>query len=312
MIEKGVLRFGMSESHTFYLYYLKNYLQDRSDKDKKTICDILNRKLRWFYSATGFYDKNKKTMKNTHFTNWIWEDALLNLENDDETPVFKKYMDIVIELLQQENSYIIFHLSFQLYQHHIFHEKFLSCKHFNPPMKEMIEKYHKTIKNNNILIISSFTELIQSQIENGNFYKIIESVYPEETDYKINKVQYLKTKYTYFNDGPDNNIFETFDNYIKELETMDNDYNVVLISCGAYGLLFYKYFQEKGKIPILMGGYIQPFFGILNERTKKHAPQQITNEFKYDVDKIRDYLVMDIDPKYKPSYYKQLEGGCFW
>ena len=103
MIEKGVLRFGLSESHTFYLYYLKNYLQDRSDNDKKMICDILHEKLRWFYSATGFYDKSKKTMKNTRFTNWIWEDALRNLENDDETPVFKKYMEIMLQLLEQEN-----------------------------------------------------------------------------------------------------------------------------------------------------------------------------------------------------------------
>ena len=311
MIEKGVFRFGQSESHMIYLYYMEKYLATNLPiNEKDLINNLKHSKLRWFYTATGFYDKNKKTCKNLKKTGWVWQDALLNLENDEDTTIFKKYMEVMIDLLKQEHEYVNFILHFKLSNYNIFHNNFFSKTKFNCPNKELIDQYYKTINKKNVLIISSFTELIQNQIENGNFYKIVESLYPNEKDYKINNVQYLKTKYTYFNDGPDNNIFETFDNYIKELENYDNNYKVVLISCGAYGMLFYKYFRERDKIPILMGGLIQPFFGILNNRVKKIEPN--TMDDFYNVNELKEYLITEIDEKYKPSYYKELESGCFW
>lgn len=311
MIEKGVLRFGLSESNIIYIYYVENYMTNLSLNDKNKNTYLKHKKLRWFYSATGFYDKSKKTSKNLKKTGWAWEDAMYNLENDEDTPLFKKYMEIMLDLLKQEHEYVSFTVHESFIVNDTFHKNFFSKTKFNQPDKEMIDKYYKTINNKNVLIISSFTELIHNQIENGNFYKIVESLYPNEKDYKINNVQYLKTKYTYFNDGPDNNIFETFDNYIKDLEeNYDNNYNVVLISCGAYAMLFYKYFRERGKIPILMGGLIQPFFGILNNRVKTIDPK-IMNNF-YNVNELKEYLITEIDEKYKPSYYKELESGCFW
>lgn len=314
MIKSGLLRFGMSESRIFFIYYMENFFKEKNLKPQLEYIIALKKSfLRWLYTATGFYDKTKNTNINTKRTGWVWEDSLRNLENDSDTIIFTKYMNIMLELLSEKHEYLNLLVPQDYFPN--YKNAYIWFIEKNNKDNSLKDKYHyyETIKNNNILIISAFTELIQQQIESGNFYKIVEYLYPDEKNYSINKIQYLKSKYTYFNDGPDNNIFETFEKYIQELQNYQNDYNIVLISCGAYGPLFYKYFRKQGKIPIIMGGDIQPFFGILNQRIKSHNPKALSLYWEYnDMNYLNPYLIHEIDEKYKPKNYKQIEDGCFW
>jgi hypothetical protein len=65
-----------------------------------------------------------------------------------------------------------------------------------------------------------------------------------------------------------------------------------------------KKFYDNGKNVCTVGGQLQGFFGILNNRHKNfNKCKEIPN---------KEYWILDIPEQYKPDGYKTLEDGCYW
>ena len=157
------------------------------------------------------------------------------------------------------------------------------------------------IKNQKILVISPFSPLIKLQIDNGNCKKI----YPNTPD--IQKTLIYKFPYTFFNNGPDNNILETNEKIFNDIiKTVENDYDNVIISCGAYSCILAEKFTEINKNVLTVGGDLQTFFGILNGRTKEYYKK---NNIELNN---KDCWILEIDNEYKPEGYMKIENGCYW
>jgi len=153
------------------------------------------------------------------------------------------------------------------------------------------------IKERNILIISPFSILIKNQIESGNV-KIIYNTFPD-----IGKVYTYTNEYTFFNNGPHNNIFETTKIIVDNIKNSGNDFDSVIISCGAYGCLIAKELYDYGKNVCIIGGNLQKFFGILNKRERTKNKIKIQHE---------EFWITKIPDEYKPKDYMKIENGCYW
>lgn len=167
------------------------------------------------------------------------------------------------------------------------------------------DEMFKFIKDKKILIISPFSPLIKNQIENGNCKKIYKDTPSIDTIYTY------KFPYTFFNKGPHNNILETTDYIYNDINTnINNDYCSVLISCGAYGCLIAEKFYNNNKNVCVLGGDIQTFFGILNNRTKGQTINNKTTIVNKEYC-INEYWI-NVPDEYKPLGYEKIEGGCYW
>ena len=86
-------------------------------------------------------------------------------------------------------------------------------------------------------------------------------------------------------------------NKIKEEE-----FDIALIGCGAYGLPLASEVKKMGKIAIHMGADVQLLFGIKGNRWDGTA----VSEKLYN-----DYWVYPGE-EYKPKSYVSVENGCYW
>jgi hypothetical protein len=237
----------------------------------------------WLYTTSGYYDKTIKSdyMNATHSVN--------------DTIIYKKYMNTLLDFVKNADIF-----SLNVHDDIILHDKQL-FNNFIENIKKTKKNHisnndiYKYIENKEILIISPFAPLFREQIINGNVKKI----YPEMTQVK-NIIAY-KNIYTFFNNGPDNNIFETTNKIIEDIKQIKENYDSVIISCGAYSLLLAKELYDIGKNVCVIGGELQPYFGIVNKRMK-------------NIDNLpnKEFWITSIPDEYKPTDYMKIENGCYW
>ena len=155
--------------------------------------------------------------------------------------------------------------------------------------------------NKKVLIVSSFANLIKQQHESGNLNKLY-SNYPP-----VANMVYYTSPYTFFNKGPDKNILETCENVFNDIEKIKDDFDLVVISFGAYSNLLAYYIESRlNKDTITLGEQIQTYFGIINGR-KKYFMKQNNEELKN-----KEYYITEIPEEYKPENYMKIEKGCYW
>ena len=122
------------------------------------------------------------------------------------------------------------------------------------------EPWTMALKGKKVLVISPFAETIQKQ------YQIREKLYenpevlPEFTLYTVKAVQ---------TGGEEKD--DRFSDWFEALEYMYNesmqyDFDVAILSCGAYALPLGARFKQAGKSAIHMGGVCQMLFGIKGRR----------------------------------------------
>ena len=276
-----ILRFGMTECSLLFLYWLNKYKQIKITKpiDKKCL-------IKWLYTTSGYYDNVIKS----HYMDAI--------HTDEDTEIYIKYMNIVLEFIKESDIYTCLYHKFNL-NDELNEFKLLINAKKNQDINDQI--VFDFIKNKKILIISPFSPLIKDQLISGNCKKIYNNTPDIDTIYTYT------FPYTFFNKGPHNNILETADHIYNEIITnINNDYDSVLISCGAYGCLMAKKFYDNGKNVCTLGGDLQTMFGILNGRTRDYynnANKEIPN---------KEYWITKIPDVYKPKDYMKIENGCYW
>ena len=275
MPEKN-LRLGFTEMTLLFIYWLEKYNKNKTDKHMK------NMMIKWLYTTSGYYD-------NTISSNYM---NASHIKKDPD--VYEKYFETLLNFIKNSDNFIygIHNCSYDKELKYFL--EFIKSKN---DQCQNIDFMFSKIKNRKILLISPFAELMKQQYESNNCHKIYDN-FPN-----VEKISYYKNIYTFFNKGPHNNILETIDYLFNNINKTinSNDYNVVIISAGAYSNLLAKKFYDINKDVLTIGRELTTFFGILNKR----------NCGERNIENI-NYYITNIPEKYKPDGYEKIEGGCYW
>jgi len=308
------LRLGLTESTLLYIYYMNNInknaqIQD-NETDFKTLYDLTQCLINYLYSTSGYYNKNDKLDS-------------INFETIHSNDNYVNYMNKLISSIKNSTT-CIFHLHKlpEIYYQHlsdftIFLDNKLIFSEFYYNYSDDV-KYNETFTSNtniinnskNILLINPLSKLFISQFDNNNMFSINKSTFfvnknMEYNNFILNKDTNLiafENRYTFFNNGPNNNNLETFEKMCDELLNINSDYETAIISCGSYSLLFADFIHKLHKNVIILGGSeINTMFGIKHQRYLDFNPNFIYNEHW-----------IDIPEELKPECYKNIENGCYW
>ena len=282
-------RIGYTEGSLLFIYWLKYLSNLKLEYDEITFLNNEYIKLlNWLHSTSGFYNKK---ISASYFD--------INID-DYNHEILNEYLDTLYKSL----SYV----DILWVELHDFNEKILSYKQqfidsfkskkYSPLNQDLM---YSSMRDKKVLIISSFGKLIKNQNDSGNLKKIYAN-YPE-----IKNMIYYTTPYTFFNNGPDNNILETCRKVYEDIEKIKDDFDVAIISFGAYSNLLGQYINiNLNKDIFTLGGNITTWFGILNVRTKEfHIKNNIILDNK-------EYYITEIPEEYKPNDYMKIENGCYW
>jgi hypothetical protein len=288
-----IVRLGYTETSLLFIQYIKNNKNYNFTNDDTEFTNTL---INWLYTTSGYYDKS---IEGTYFN--------FNGDTCINSIVYNNYMN---DLLLNLNNSDILQLNFQNFSENInnFKNDFLSQINSKKIIYDVDDNYmfdymknklFNIIKNKNILVINSFSKLIKNQIDNNiNNLKHIYHNFPD-----IEKVYEYTTPYTFFNNGPDNSILDTINNMCNEIENLNYNFDVAIISCGAYSSFIGNYITNNIKKDIFItGGYITRFFGIINKREMD----------KFNNFENKECWVTSIPDEYKPNNYEKIEGGCYW
>lgn len=275
-----IVRLGYTETTLFFYYWLDSvkhvntYDLTRLDVRQAHLVD-------WLYSTSGFYDKK---MKGTYF-NFNEKSCILS-------HVYNHYMIGMFDRIKNTDLILSFHS---------IPEYFLEYKNNFITYLETITKsvsfnytptstLYENINNKKVLIVNPMASLMKEQYDSERLHKI-RSDFP-----KLKNMSYIENPYTFFNNGPDENILETANKICKEIST--KEFDVAIVSCGAYSsILAHHIIHIMGKDAITMGGELLTLFGIKTGR-------DTTSSFNEYWISVPDHL--------KPNDYMKIENGCYW
>jgi hypothetical protein len=172
--------------------------------------------------------------------------------------------------------------------------------HLVAPWIEIFETSDKNSKpwslvldGKKVLIIGGFSQSFKSQHER------IEKVFPKYI-YPEFHAEFINAPISQggINDGR---------TWVDHLELMKNemesvDFEVALISAGAYALPLAYHAKKLGKVGITCGGELQLFFGVIGKRWE-HM-EKVT---KYQ----NEYWVRPSESE-RPANWREIENGCYW
>jgi hypothetical protein len=269
-------RLGFTETSLLFIYYLNLF-----KVDKKVYINAESRLINWLYTTSGFYDK---TIIGNYFD--FNSTYVINSE------IYKKYFTKLLEIVKNTDYKL------QL----AFHNLDEKLKPYKEDFLKYINYYNKSksyknvldfMSNKHVLIINSYSSLMKKQYDSGNIKKIC----PEFPD--IKSLQIFENGYTFFNNGPDNNILETVEKLCMHIK--EYDFDGAIISAGAYSCLFADYIENNLKKDIfIIGGDLPLYFGIETKRIQK-----------FNKDKINEYFIK-VPDNMKPKDYIKIEDGCYW
>jgi hypothetical protein len=136
-----------------------------------------------------------------------------------------------------------------------------------------------------------------SQYKSGNVYNANNINFTT-----IKDIIFHKNKYTFFNNGPDNNNIETLNILCNDIKQINMDYDCAIVSCGSYSCLIADFIiKELKKDVFVIGGTLNEFFALKTQRLKENSPNLTYNNFWIDIPEFM-----------KPNNYKLIENGCYW
>ena len=144
-----------------------------------------------------------------------------------------------------------------------------------------------------VLVISGFSKSFSTQ------HSRIERVFSE--------VAYPQFKAKFINAPISLGGISDGKTWVDHLERMkiqmeESDFDVALISAGAYALPLAYHAKKLGKIGITCGGELQLFFGVVGKRW----------EHMEKVTKYRNEFWIRPGEDERPAKWKEIENGCYW
>ena len=162
-----------------------------------------------------------------------------------------------------------------------------------PTNSRSFQPWANSLNGKKILVISGFSKSFESQ------FKRIERVFPVDLYPKFS-AQFIKSPISMggLNDGK--TWVDHLERMKKEME--QSDFDVALISAGAYALPLAHHAKKLGKIGITCGGELQLFFGVIGKRW----------EHMEKVTKYRNEFWIRPSEDERPANWREIEDGCYW
>jgi hypothetical protein len=259
---------GYTETTLLFIQYLREH-GINSEKLIKSEVKFIN----WLYSTAGFYDKE---VSGSYFD--IDTEKAINSQN------YKKFLNDYRKALKESDRLCL-----------LIHEFFVD-KEKIPEFQDSLnpkglwnwfdyKPWYKILENKKVLLVSSFAALMEKQYNCGNIRKI-------DADFPNISIIAYKTPYTFFNNGPDKNFFETLDVMKNDISSIDFD--VAIIACGPYAVFLADHCNNIGKMGVSIGSRMHSMFGI--DLNQKDNPLWIST----------------IPDEYKPIGYEKIERGRYW
>lgn len=278
---------GYTETDLMFCQYLKNIgIEDNIVKNTE------DNFILWLYKNAGWYDMDLPCRGVEYIKNCIINknEFISRIKNSYVYDYWKKKYyyslynsDFLIPLCHRKN--------FENYYDQYYQQFITSLNHKNDTNTNLdnfwcrYSAVYGLISRKNVLVVSSFANLIQSQFDSKNIYRIYND-FPE-----INNLFTYQFPYTFFNTGPHNNSIETLNIIFSDISKINFD--IMLIGAGCYGCLLVNMVHDIGKIGVTMGSNISDFFGI---NPKKQ----------------NEYWIHDIPQQYIPEGYNLIDYGKYW
>lgn len=155
----------------------------------------------------------------------------------------------------------------------------------------------RILRNQRVLVIHPFAQSIKMQYKKRQSLFENQDVLPEFKSLRvIQAVQSIAG-----NDCGFENWFVALEHMKKQME--QEDFDIALIGCGAYGFPLTIYAKQLGKVGIHLAGWLQMLFGIYGKRWLEDQPQYA----KY----INGNWIRPSSNEL-PQRAKEIEGGCYW
>jgi len=286
-----MLRLGFTESTLLYLYFLENILKIHPNNG--LFYELQRNMLNWLLSTSGYYDK---TIPGTNMN--------FNTLDIKKSETYHTYFRKLINIIRQSNYQVLlwFHempektLSYKNKFNDFFMNKIIS--YFDSDVQKI---FHTFIENKKLLVINNLGKLFKQQVDNGNIYKIFID-FP-----KIETFNYFENGYSFVNNGPDKNLLETANKNIEKIDSLKIDCNAVVISAGAYSILYAEYFIKKNIPVFILGGDLAFYFGI---KIKRHYRDH--SYFFKNLTQEQKNLFLSVPKSMIPPNADKVESGCYW
>jgi len=165
----------------------------------------------------------------------------------------------------------------------------------------------KALEGKRILVVHPFSETILKQYENCNLLFPNPVILPKFKS--LNVIQAIQTLGE--GDNRFNDWFEALNHMKSEID--NQDYDVCLIGCGAYGFHLAAHVKRSGKKSVHLGGSLQLLFGIKGKRweNSNYGVKEWGIPVGSYTDLMNEYWVRPGD-NYKPKNSHEVEGACYW
>lgn len=269
------LRLGFTETTLLFFYYL-----DQKKINNAKYIELQSSLINWLCTTSGFYDKK---INGSYFN--------FNANEIKNSEIYKKYFNKLLTITKQNNCFL--ELCFHQIDNNIISLKEDFLKSINYYEKLSPTSLFDFLENKHILIINNLGSLMKKQFENGNVNKIHKN-FPNN----IKSINYFENGYSFFNNGPDNSILDSFSKICEKINKFSFD--GAIISAGAYSCLIADFIiNNLQKKAFIIGGELNSVFGI---KCKRKNLSDMENQ---------QYLI-SVPKEMKPDGYEKIEEGCYW
>ena len=153
--------------------------------------------------------------------------------------------------------------------------------------------WSNSLNGKSVLVISGFSKSFSSQ------HARIERVFPR-VNYPRFRAKFINAPLSLGGISDGKTWVDHLERMKKEME--ETDFDVALISAGAYALPLAHHAKKLGKIGITCGGELQLFFGVVGKRW----------EHMEKVTKYRNEFWIRPGEDERPANWREIEDGCYW
>ena len=165
------------------------------------------------------------------------------------------------------------------------------------PFVKEYEPWTSALKGKKVLVVTSVPDSIEYQYQRKNLISPYEnSILPDFTLITYRMLQTCQ--------GDDNGFANWFDALeLVKKEILSIDFDIAIVGAGFYGVPICDAIKKSGRSAIEMCGLTSFIFGVAGKRF-------INDQRDYYGKYMTDAWIRPFDQK--PSWYQQVEGGCYW
>jgi hypothetical protein len=216
-------------------------------------------------------------------------------DNKDREKVCDWFCNNIDELIKNKNITLTScyaHMQFDITLYSLYNFKNINLHNWGFLNKILITN----LNNKKVLVVSNAVDILKK-----SYNRDLQNVYNIQIS-KFKKIDFIKTPQTTMDsDYPDDNIIVTTEKIVSKIIDNYNDFDIILLACGAYGPIITNYILKKFyKNIVYLGSSIYTMFGVYT----KGIP--IPNDPIYKKD---NFIEVE---ELCPINCKNIDNGKYW